>query len=169
MAKKEKKGKGRPPKVEINDELLSRVREMASVGLTNYQIAHNLGIHVATWCEYKLKHPEINEAISAGASEGIQQVCNALFQNATEKMNVSAQVFFLKNRAGWQDNPDIKSDAPPPAEVDVEWIRAQLVDIAQNGNAQAKRSALDQLAKLGGHYEKDNIQKGAQVAITMSY
>jgi hypothetical protein len=122
MAKKEKTGPGRPLKLKVDEAFLQSVRDMAAVGLTNYQIANNVGVAVGTWCEYKLKYPEIEEAISVGTSDGIRQVCNALFQNATEKMNVAAQVFFLKNKAGWQDSPT--------AEVKTETQRIEIVHLS---------------------------------------
>ena len=49
---------------------------------------------------------------------GIDAVTNALFEGATgDKPNTSAQIFFLKNRAGWRDRTEV--DANIHADVTV--------------------------------------------------
>ena len=44
----------------------------------------------------------IGEAINRGAANGIATIANKLFE-AANNGNVTAQIFFLKARAGWRD------------------------------------------------------------------
>lgn len=82
---------------------LELVEAYASRGLTLEEIAHNLGIAPSTLYERKKEMPEFQEAIKRGQSKGLYKVANALFKNATELNNLGAQVFYLKNRGGWED------------------------------------------------------------------
>lgn len=83
---------------------LKQVEELAGRGLTYEQIALALGIHVSTLHARKAADSEIFEAIQRGRAKGIESVSNALFENAMSG-NVTAQIFFLKNRAPneWMD------------------------------------------------------------------
>ena len=66
-------------------------------GLTQQQIADNLGINVDTLFEYKKKHAEFSEALKHGKEIADLQIENALFKAAKEG-NITAQIFWLKNR-----------------------------------------------------------------------
>lgn len=101
-------------------------------GLTDEQIAYNMGIHIATLCAWKNKYPEINEALKKGKAVADYMVENALFKSALgydveeweEKLDSdgevrkhykkrhippsnTAQIFWLKNRVPekWRDKP----------------------------------------------------------------
>lgn len=51
-------------------------------GLTDEQIAYNMGIHIATLCAWKNKYHEINEALKKGKAVADYMVENALFKSA---------------------------------------------------------------------------------------
>lgn len=96
--------RGRPP-FEVTDQVLRDVEEAASRGLEKQQIARVLGIHVSTFIEKRKQYPELEEALKRGAAIGVSRVANALFLSATVERNVTAQIFFLKNRdpERWKD------------------------------------------------------------------
>lgn len=102
------------------------------------EIAHNMGVNprtLYTWCN---RHQELDRAIRSGRAMGVECIENSLFRAAvgdwyeetevtetdagggvrTRKTrvrkapSVSAQIFYLKNRAGYRDNP-----ADPPAKA----------------------------------------------------
>lgn len=111
------------------------VEKWARDGLTEQQIAKNLGIHQSTLEEYKLRHPEIKEALKKGKLPFIAEIENALakrargfehtetktyiklengkevkYQEHTKKYfppDVAACSILLKNkdRGNWSDNP----------------------------------------------------------------
>lgn len=99
------------------------------------EIAQNMGINpktLYTWCR---RHPQLDGAIRDGRAMSVEAIENALFRSAlgldyeesevTEaeeradgtrrkhvrkvrtkvRPSVSAQIFYLKNRAGYRDNP----------------------------------------------------------------
>ncbi len=94
---------GRPP-IEITPEILKKVEKFASLGLTEEQIAINLGWAYNTLMVKKKKYSEFLQAIQNGKAKGISAVSNAVFESAMGGC-VSNQQFYLKNRAPdqWED------------------------------------------------------------------
>jgi transposase-like protein len=95
------------------------------------EIAQNMGINpktLYTWCR---RHRELDGAIRSGRAMGVECIENAMFRAAVgdwyeetdvtetdadggvrtrrtrvrKAPSVSAQIFYLKNRAGYRDNP----------------------------------------------------------------
>lgn len=84
------------------------VEGWARDGLTDEQIAHNIGIHKATFYEWRNKYPEFNDALKRSKEVADYEVENALFKKA--KMgDTTAQIFWLKNRRPekWRDKTDM--------------------------------------------------------------
>lgn len=121
----------RPSKyeTEIKDKLIL-VEAWARNGLTNEQIAHNLGINVATLYEYQKQYPEFYNTLKKGKEVVDFEVENALlkramgyeydeivYENGKEVRRVrkqvlpdtTAQIFWLKNRkpVEWRDKHEI--------------------------------------------------------------
>ena len=69
----------------------------AREGLTDEQIAHNMGIANSTFYEWKKKSTEISNALKKNKDIVDFEVENALLKSAMEG-NVTAQIFWLKNR-----------------------------------------------------------------------
>jgi transposase len=117
----------------LEPEGLLKVEGWARDGLTDEQIAHNMGISVATLYNWKNEHLEILEALKRGKEVVDRQVENALLKRAlgyeyeeisekyelgilterkvTKKQVVpdtTAQIFWLKNRkpSDWRDKPE---------------------------------------------------------------
>lgn len=119
---------------QIQDKL-ELIEEWSKSGLTEHQIAHNLGICRSSLCEYKRQHPELLEAIRKGREAIVAEIENSLIRRAlgfsyeetkvsirviggkevkfTEKTtkyqvpDVAACFILLKNkdRGNWADNP----------------------------------------------------------------
>lgn len=115
----------------IDEQGLTLLEGWARDGLTDEQIAHNMGVHVSTLYDWKKKFPELSEALKKGKEVVDYQVENALLKRAlgysyTEVMveestegtkrretvkevvpDVTAQIFWLKNRrpVHWRDKP----------------------------------------------------------------
>lgn len=73
-------------------------------GLTDEQIAHNMGIRRTTLYDWKHKYPDINDALKKGKEIVDYEVENALLKRAKQG-DVTAQIFWLKNRRPekWRD------------------------------------------------------------------
>ena len=118
-------------------------------GLTDEQIANNMGISTATLYNWKLKYIEIVEALKRGKEVVDIQVENALLKRAlgyeyTEETieigptgkkikqivkqvvpDTTAQIFWLKNRQPekWRDKPlEAKDGAPDENRITVEVV-----------------------------------------------
>ena len=84
------------------------VEGWARDGLTDEQIAHNIGISRSTLSEWKNKYPDFSDALKRSKEVADYEVENALFKKA--KMgDVTAQIFWLKNRRPekWRDKADM--------------------------------------------------------------
>tara|TARA_R100001460_G_scaffold32478_4_gene63695 strand:+ start:18912 stop:19400 length:489 start_codon:yes stop_codon:yes gene_type:complete len=90
------------PKFVVTKEMCERAEAYASQGLTSEQIALALGIGESTLYDKQNEFKEFGEAIKRGKGRGIQRVTNKLYEKALEGDN-TAMIFYLKNRAGWQD------------------------------------------------------------------
>lgn len=62
---------------------LDKVTEWKIDGLSNKQIAKNLGIVQSTFYEYMSKHEELSEAVEKGKVSAIAELENAAFKSAT--------------------------------------------------------------------------------------
>jgi len=123
----------------ITDEGLLLIEGWARDGLTDEQIAHNMGIKRQTLYEWMKRFPDISDALKKGKEVVDRQVENALLKNALgfyyeeetvtnkgdvvtvrkyEKPNTTAQIFWLKNRKPqvWRDKQQVehtgKEDGP---------------------------------------------------------
>lgn len=117
----------------ITPEGLLKIEGWARDGLTDEQIAHNIGISVSTLNNWKNNHVEILESLKKGKEVVDRQVENALLKRAlgyeykevnekfeggvmTERIvtkkevvaDTTAQIFWLKNRKPekWRDKPE---------------------------------------------------------------
>ena len=103
----------------IKDKLIV-IEGWARDGLTNEQIAENLGIGKTTFYKMIKEHSEFSEHLKKGKEVVDYQVESALLHSALNG-NITAQIFWLKNRKpeAWRDKQDIDiSNAVPVKIVD---------------------------------------------------
>ena len=95
----------------LTNEGLILLEGWARDGLTDEQIAHNMGITSKTLYEWKNKYGDICESLKKGKEIGDFEVENALFQSAMAG-NTTAQIFWLKNRRPdkWREKRDSADD-----------------------------------------------------------
>lgn len=84
----------------LTEEKLTLLKGWKRNGLTDEQIAHNMGINVRTLWRWKAEHKEMKEALKVGKEVANFIVENKLFQKAIDG-NTTAMVFWLKNN--WRD------------------------------------------------------------------
>lgn len=96
----------------LEPEGLIRLEGWARDGLTDEQIANNIGISAGTLYDWKAKFEEISEALKKGKEVVDYEVENALVKEALSG-NVTAIIFWLKNRRPdkWRDKPEAPGDA----------------------------------------------------------
>ena len=122
MAKKKSKNPVGRPKFEINEEVLQRAERLMAQGLTKEQCARALGVSVSTFQLYQAENSEFSESIKRGGALGIEEVTNALFENATLERDNTAIIFYLKNRAGWVDKQEHKVETENKVTLDLTRI-----------------------------------------------
>ena len=88
----------------LKEENLLLLEGWARDGLTDEQIAKNMGISVKTLFNWKTSYLPILQALKKGKEVVDYEVENALLSSALEG-NTTAQIFWLKNRRPdkWRD------------------------------------------------------------------
>lgn len=99
-------------------------------GLTDEQIAHNMGIAAGTLYEWKKQFSDISESLKKGKEVVDYQVENALLRSALDG-NTTAQIFWLKNRRPdkWRDKPP--DDSGPGIEIVEDELSKSLKEMAE--------------------------------------
>ncbi len=81
----------------LTDDSLILLEGWARDGLTDKQIAKNIGISEQTLNVWKKSYPSLSESLKKGKEVVDYEVQNALYKNAIEG-DTTAQIFWLKNR-----------------------------------------------------------------------
>lgn len=91
----------------LTDDKLLLIEGWARDGLTNEQIAHNMGVSISTFKNWQRKHVAFLTAVKKGKEVIDYAVESALLQKALSG-DVGAAVFWLKNRRPdkWRDKPE---------------------------------------------------------------
>lgn len=126
----------------ITEEGLIEIEGWARDGLTNAQIAHNIGINPDTLYTWMKRFPDVSESLKRGKEVVDRQVENALFKSAIgymyeeetvtnagdvvttrkyAKPNTTAQIFWLKNRKPdtWRDRQEQDVNVNTPINITV--------------------------------------------------
>ena len=97
---------------------LTLLEGWARDGLTDEQIARNMGVSTKTLYNWKSDHLPILQALKRGKEVVDYQVENALLASALDG-NTTAQIFWLKNRRPdkWRDKPQEEKQAADTVKV----------------------------------------------------
>lgn len=133
----------------IESDGLEQMRAWARDGLTDEQIAHNMGICRDTLYEWKKRFPDMADVLKKGKDAIDIEVENALLKRAmgydytetrtettedgmtktvvtkkTMPPDTTAQIFWLKNRrpAVWRDKQQVEHSTDKPFEVNIRVI-----------------------------------------------
>lgn len=75
--------RGRKPKyADYVKPRLDEIKTWAAAGATEKEISAALGVSVSTFCEYKLKYPELSESLRAGRQTVVLNIKAALYKRA---------------------------------------------------------------------------------------
>ena len=94
----------------LEQDKLTLLEGWARDGLTDEQIANNIGISRSTLFEWRKNNQDISNALKKGKEVVDYEVENALLQNALNG-NITAQIFWLKNRRKmqWRDKVEYEN------------------------------------------------------------
>ena len=147
-------------KIKLNDkETLNKIVELGSQGLTSGQIARCLGVSWSTIDRRRKEFEEIDEAIKKGEALGVSRVANALYESAIYDKNVTAQIFYLKNRSeNWSDRQEVNHN------LDLAGIlsnaHGRIIDARTNDTEALQLS--DSYARTETHERTDEAQTNAR-------
>ena len=102
------KGPGRPTKFDI--AIRDKIMMLTSRGKTDKEIAAEIGVAESTFHLWKIKlDPQYSESLTAAKDMVDSEVETALLKNAINNNNVTAQIFWLKNRRStdWRDKVEL--------------------------------------------------------------
>lgn len=104
----------------LTQEGLLLIEGWARDGLTDEQIAHNIGVSRKTLSEWKVKYSDIGDTLKKGKEVVDRMVENALFKKAVEG-DTTSMIFWLKNRkpSMWRDKQEIDQNSKVDATVTV--------------------------------------------------
>src|SRR5690242_13060593 len=124
-----------PAAIKPSPETREIVSRMVGGGFKQEDIAAALDLSLKTLRKHYRKE------IDTGVTEANNRVAQALFTNATEKNNVTAQIFWLKCRAGWREAQGAPMLPPAPEGWNLtEYSRAELLVIERVQLAAAARA-----------------------------
>ena len=120
----------------LEKENLLLLEGWARDGLTDEQIAKNMGITAKTLWEWKKRYSNICNALKKGKEVVDYQVENALLSSALEG-NTTAQIFWLKNRRPdkWRDKQKEETDKTALDKLDniLNEIKEDAIRSTKNG------------------------------------
>ena len=94
------RGPGQPP-FEPTADQRKQVRAMVAYGVPLSDIAPVIGVSRPTLSKHFARE------IETAAAEANAKVGQSLYQQAVEKGNVTAQIFWLKTKAGWRESSHV--------------------------------------------------------------
>ena len=106
--KGKEKGKPGRKKILFTEEDYENITRWAGLGLSEQQIADNLGVSLSSIARNKRNNDKFDTALKKGKSKSIEVITNALFEKAKNK-DTTSMIFWLKNRAPneWNDNVQV--------------------------------------------------------------
>ena len=90
----------------LTEDGLTLLEGWARDGSTDEQLAEKMSIGIRTLYDWKIRYPQISQALKKGKEIVDFEVENALLKSAIDG-NTTAQIFWLKNRRPdkWRDKP----------------------------------------------------------------
>ena len=111
---------------------LDEVERLGGLGLSEKQIADNLGVSWLTLHRNKLRSASFASRMEAGRSKALSAVANSLFRSATkEDPNIHAVKFFLSNRGeqGQWAEKDLSLNVDLNLRSVIKDARARIIDL----------------------------------------
>lgn len=108
----------------IEEDGLKKLEAWARDGLTDEQIAKNIGINIATLYEWKKKYAELNNALKRGKEVVDIEVENALLKRALG-MEIMEEKIYIQEVDGvaTQRKEIIKKQIPPDTTAMIFWLK----------------------------------------------
>ena len=142
---------------DYDDEVVPEAAALAQQGMTDKEIAEQLGVHVSTFWRWFNEHPHLREAVRAAGKLANGRVRMSLYQRAVDGSD-TASIFWLKNREpdDWRDRRETEIIVPPtdnePGQIDARG--AALAALALFNEAQYDPGATGMLLEATANAEE---------------
>lgn len=115
---------------DYDDEVVPEAAALAQQGLTDKEIAEQLGVHVSTFWRWFNEHPHLREAVRAAGKTANSRVKMSLYDRAINGSD-TASIFWLKNREPdeWRDRRETEIIVPD-AGADTEQLDTRSAALA---------------------------------------
>jgi transposase len=152
----------------LEDDNLTLLQGWKRNGLTDEQIANNMGISVFTLNTWKRKYKQIRQSLKVGRETANFIVERELFQKAISG-NTTAMIFWLKNN--WRDKYNDSQLSPDElklakarsrktnAEANIAEFKAQILKDSGSSGVELLNEYLDKLDTLAGKEVKEDGPK----------
>lgn len=149
----------------LQEENLILLRGWARDGLTDEQIAHNMGITPSTLYEWKKKYSEISEALKENKEIADKAVENALYKSAlgAECEEVTEERVWNRNTGQFEMvvTKRITKKMPPNSTSLIYWLKNRKPDVWRDRQEVVDTEALDKLDVILGAL-KDEANREAE-------
>lgn len=108
---------GRPTK--FNAQKIVEAEALAQAGLPQKQMAHFWGISEDSITRWKEEHQDFADALKKGEVGRNLKLLQAMFENATAKMNPALQIFLAKNWLGMKDQTEFIPSQEFPMRIQI--------------------------------------------------
>ena len=104
----QKKGKVGRKRIIFTQEDYENITKWSGLGLSEKQIADNLGVSLSSIARNKRNNDRFDTALKKGKAKAIETITNALFEKAKSK-DTTSMIFWLKNRDAerWNDQVQV--------------------------------------------------------------
>lgn len=147
MAKKKKTGRHGKYHEWLTEDGLDRIESWARDGLTDEQMAKNMGISRTTFYDWKNKHPNIADALKSGKQPVDFEVENALLKNAMGFEYEETETFISVDANGKETRRVIKHKrySKPDTTAQIFWLKNRKPDVWQRTTSnKAEKERLEQ-------------------------
>lgn len=141
---KKPKPRGQKPLVDpfTTKKNIERLKRLSGNGLTHEKIAIKFGMSVRSFYNLMDRNPKIRDYLLEGKADTEDGIADALINDARNG-NTTAQIFFLKARAGWKEKQEIEVSGTVKHDLDVA-VRKKLDEMS----VEQKRARLAELEKM---------------------
>lgn len=117
----------------LEKDKLTLLEGWARSGLSDEQIARNIGISTVTYYDWIKKHPNISKAIKKGKEVSDFEVENALFKSALGYEYEEVKTYIEENRGGKKKRVEkVKKHVAPNVAAQIFWLKNRKRDIWNN-------------------------------------
>lgn len=143
----------------LQEENLTLLKGWARDGLTNEQIAHNIGINPDTLYEWIKKYPEISDSLKQSKEVADRAVENALYKSALGAIceEITEERIWNKEKSRFEMvvTKKITKKMPPNSTSIIYWLKNRKPDIWRDRQEITNTEALEKLDSILGELKNE--------------